>query len=33
MKYILMIITLISFLFVLFIPNNTYAEIKTFIKE
>jgi tetratricopeptide (TPR) repeat protein len=33
MKSILMRITLISFLFVLFIPNHTSAELKTFIKE
>jgi tetratricopeptide (TPR) repeat protein len=33
MKSILMRITLISFLFVLFIPNHTFAELKTFIKE
>ncbi|MCX5636915.1 MAG: hypothetical protein NTX52_04375, partial [Planctomycetota bacterium] len=33
MKSILMRITLISFLFVLFIPNHTSAESKTFIKE
>ena len=33
MKSILMRITLISFLFVLFIPNLTSAELKTFVKE
>lgn len=33
MKFILMRITLISFLFILFIPNHTSAESKTFIKE
>ncbi len=33
MKSVLMRMTLISFLFVLFIPNHTSAELKTFIKE
>lgn len=33
MKSILLRITLISFLFVLFIPNHSSAELKTFIKE
>lgn len=33
MKSILMRITLIFFLFILFIPNHTSAESKTFIKE